>query len=72
MGKLLDPVHGRALRDYLGSGGREWVVEHFDASLHLERMVDLLRTGGTVAAVSSALPVQPPWAGQLQIEGETA
>ncbi len=72
MGRLLDPVHGPAFRDYLGSGGRERVVEHFDATLHLERMVDLLRTGGTVAAVSSALPVQPPWAGQLQIEGETA
>jgi glycosyltransferase involved in cell wall biosynthesis len=40
--RLLDPVHGPRLRARLGSGGRHRVVEHFDADLHLTRMVQLL------------------------------
>jgi glycosyltransferase involved in cell wall biosynthesis len=42
--RLLDPVHGPGLRARLGSGGRDRVVEHFDADLHLRRMVELLDT----------------------------
>jgi glycosyltransferase involved in cell wall biosynthesis len=45
--RLLDPLHGRALRVRLGVGGRERVVRHFDASLHLRRMVELLHKGDT-------------------------
>jgi glycosyltransferase involved in cell wall biosynthesis len=42
--RLLDPVHGPGLRARLGSGGRDRVVAHFDADLHLRRMVELLDT----------------------------
>jgi glycosyltransferase involved in cell wall biosynthesis len=40
--RLLDPAHGLGLRARLGSGGRHRVVEHFEADLHLKRMVELL------------------------------
>jgi glycosyltransferase involved in cell wall biosynthesis len=40
--RLLDPLDGYALRARLGAGGRERVVEHFDAALHVGRMVELL------------------------------
>jgi glycosyltransferase involved in cell wall biosynthesis len=42
--RLLDPVHGPGLRARLGAGGRHRVVEHFDADVHLRRMVALLDT----------------------------
>jgi glycosyltransferase involved in cell wall biosynthesis len=40
--RLLDPLHGPALRARLGSGARQRVIERFDAALHLKRMVELL------------------------------
>jgi glycosyltransferase involved in cell wall biosynthesis len=43
--RLLDPLHGHALRARLGLGGRARVINHFDAALHLGRMVELLQTG---------------------------
>jgi glycosyltransferase involved in cell wall biosynthesis len=67
--RLLDPLHGHALRARLGSGGRERVSEHFDAALHLRRMIELLDTGNPrVVSVSSALRV-PTQQEQLQVEG---
>jgi glycosyltransferase involved in cell wall biosynthesis len=42
--RLLDPAHGPGMRARLGFGGRRRVVEHFDANLHLRRMVELLDT----------------------------
>jgi hypothetical protein len=46
------------------------VVEHFDAPLHLRRMVELLDTGGTSVASVSSTPMGPTRQGQLQVEGE--
>ena len=68
--RLLDPLHGHALRARLGSGGRERVIKHFDAALHLRRMVELLDTGGTSVASASSTPMGPTRQGQLQVEGE--
>jgi glycosyltransferase involved in cell wall biosynthesis len=68
--RLLDPLHGRALRARLGADGRKRVIEHFDATLHLRRMVELLDTGGTRVAPVSPTPMGPTRQGQLQVEGE--
>jgi len=70
LGRLLDPLHGRALRARLGADGRKRVIEHFDATLHLRRMVELLDTGGTRVASVSSTPMGPTRQGQLQVEGE--
>ncbi len=50
--RLLDPLHGRALRTRLGACGRERVIERFDAALHVRRMVELLQTGDTKVALA--------------------
>ena len=43
--RLLDPLHGCALRARLGLSGRARMINHFDAALHMGRMVELLQTG---------------------------
>jgi glycosyltransferase involved in cell wall biosynthesis len=68
--RLLDPLHGHALRARLGSGGRERVIEHFDAALHMRRMVELLDTEGTRVAPVSPASMGPTRREQLQVEGE--
>jgi len=68
--RLLDPLHGHALRARLGAAGRERVIEHFDAALHLRRMVELLDTEGTRVAQVSPASMRPTRRKQLQVEGE--
>jgi len=68
--RLLDPLHGPVLRARLGADGRKRVIEHFDATLHLRRMVELLDTGGTRVASVPSPPMGPTGQGQLQVEGE--
>ncbi len=68
--RLLDPLHGHAERFRLGSGGRERMIEHFDAALHLRRMVELLDTGSTRVAPVSPASMGPTRQEQLQVEGE--
>jgi glycosyltransferase involved in cell wall biosynthesis len=63
--RLLDPLHGRALCARLGADGRKRVIEHFDATLHLRRMVELLDTGGTSVASVSPTSMGPIRQGQL-------
>jgi glycosyltransferase involved in cell wall biosynthesis len=67
--RLLDPLHGHALRARLGSGGRERVIKHFDAALHLKRMVELLDTGARSVAPVSPASMEPTRQEQLQVEG---
>ena len=68
--RLLDPLHGHALRARLGSAGRARVIAHFDAAVHLRRMVELLETGGARGAPVSRASRGPTRQGQLQVEGE--
>jgi hypothetical protein len=53
LARLLDPEGGPALRARLGLAARERVVQQFDATLHIGRMVELLRTGAAPSFASS-------------------
>src|SRR5258708_35351255 len=59
LGRLLDRLHGRALRARVGADGRERVIEDFDATLNVGRRVALRGTGAIEAAAACTAPCVP-------------